>query len=330
MPDSDTELDHEQEGLLATVDAYEVADVAVALRAFDWSDKARVMVKALASAPDRALSRLALARLTGSNNVNSTNSVLGNFCKALALALDTDLMDQWKPAGGGGGDWVMFACLLVANPSPIEGDTDDWVFVMRPNFAQGLETIGFVPFLASVHDETLDDDEEESEDDDDDLPTTPLDEIEAAETDGEFDDLTPTEREAVINARMGQGAFRAALVERWSGACAVTGAAVEAALVASHIKPWGSGSHVERLDPANGLLLVGTLDRLFDVGLISFDASGTIMLSPRLPVEQYRALHLTPGQKLRMLPADTAKYLAYHRTTCFWESEDDCDDDDAE
>jgi hypothetical protein len=303
------ELEHDlnTDGGLTRIDAYEVEDIARALRAIQWTDKARVMVKALASAPDRALSRLAMARLVGSDSVNSTNSALGNFCKALALELDSDLLEEWKPTGAASrGDWVMFACYTVDNDEPIDGESDSWQFVMREGLARALEQIGFVPFVASEFDESSDDDDE------DDYPSA-LEEIDSASTDGEFDELSETERNAVVLARIGQGRFRDALLERWDGRCAVTGVSVEAALVASHIKPWSDSTNEQRLDPANGLLLVGTLDRLFDSKLISFDSKGTVMISSRVPLREYDGLGLSRSLRLRLVRPDTEEYLAHHR-----------------
>ena len=47
-----------------------------------------------------------------------------------------------------------------------------------------------------------------------------------------------TEREQVIAARVGQGVYRERLLARWDGACAVTGLAEPAPLMASHARPW--------------------------------------------------------------------------------------------
>ena len=47
-----------------------------------------------------------------------------------------------------------------------------------------------------------------------------------------------TTRVALIEARLGQGQFRAGVIERWRGSCAVTGCTLLELLRASHIKPW--------------------------------------------------------------------------------------------
>lgn len=317
---------------LTFVDDYEVSDVVEALRSMAWSDKARALVTALATAPARALSRFEMAQVIGSNSVNATNSVLGHFAKALALELDADLEAKWKPTDGRSrGDWVIFACVIGRRFAvPIEGEPDSWVFVMRETLAQALSEIGVAPFH-EISDDAADalwpfsDDDADDEDAEvSDGPfANPVDDISAAEELGELNDLEPTEREAVISARVGQGRFREALLARWDGRCAVTGIALTEVIVASHIKPWALSSNAERLDPANGLPLIGTLDRLFDYGLISFDAAGVIMFSSFIPENDYGLLNLHPELCLRFVTPETAAYLAFHREECFRVSVED-------
>lgn len=318
--------EQEGESELTFVDDYEVSDIAQALQSMVWSDKARALVKALALAPNRALSRLEMARAIGSDSVNATNSVLGHFAKALALELDPDIEAAWKPEDGPSrGDWVFFACVQGTRiAARSEDEPDDWVFVMREGLALALDTIGHATYreISEVAADALwPDNDEVSEDDDDDAVKgpyeDPMDDIDAADAGGELEDLSETERKSVISARVGQGVYREALLELWQRRCAVTGTCTTEAIVASHIKPWAVCTNAERLDAANGLPLVGTLDRLFDCGLISFDASGGIIISPRLPAAEYPRLHLTSEIRLRSLPEDTAAYLVYHREMCF-------------
>jgi hypothetical protein len=61
-----------------------------------------------------------------------------------------------------------------------------------------------------------------------------------------------TTRKALIDARFGQGQFRADVGNLWKSACAVTGCEIAAALRASHIKPWSQSTDKERLDPDMG------------------------------------------------------------------------------
>lgn len=125
-----------------------------------------------------------------------------------------------------------------------------------------------------------------------------------------------TTREALIQARRGQGLFRQLVMEHWQS-CAISGCGVVQALRASHIKPWRDCSNEERLDPYNGLLLVGTLDLLFDAGLISFADSGKVLLSPSLPRSERGRLGLRADTRLRQLERPHLVYLKWHRDRVF-------------
>ena len=129
-------------------------------------------------------------------------------------------------------------------------------------------------------------------------------------------DITDTEREALIKARIGQGEYRQALLAYWGG-CAITDCTVPALLRASHIKPWREASASERLDPYNGVLLTPNLDLAFDQGLITFDDQGLIRLSPELDPESATALHLYTHLRLRQIEPRHCSYLAWHRENLF-------------
>jgi hypothetical protein len=128
--------------------------------------------------------------------------------------------------------------------------------------------------------------------------------------------LPPRDREAVIQARIGQGRYRRELIAFWER-CAVTGCAEHALLRASHIKPWTTCDAFEARDPFNGLLLVPSLDAAFDAGYISFENSGEIMISSRF--QDPDAVILGIDSQLRMSRVDDRHrpYLEYHRTHCF-------------
>lgn len=81
-----------------------------------------------------------------------------------------------------------------------------------------------------------------------------------------------TEKEALVNARVGQGRFRSDVEKLWGQkeTCALTSIDIPELLIASHIKPWRASDDLERLDPTNGLLLAAHVDKLFDRYLISF------------------------------------------------------------
>lgn len=126
------------------------------------------------------------------------------------------------------------------------------------------------------------------------------------------EELDSTTREALVQARLGQGKFRDDLMMFWNGACSVTGCDVRQVLRASHIKPWAGSKNKERLDPENGLLLAATIDALFDSYLISFEDSGEMLISSSILTEQRSMLGLPA--KLRRTPSpEQCRYLAQHR-----------------
>ena len=128
--------------------------------------------------------------------------------------------------------------------------------------------------------------------------------------------LSSTERNAIIKARIGQGQFRDNLIEYWS-ACAVTGCTETKLLRASHIKPWSKSDLSERLSLYNGLLLSPNLDACFDTGLISFDEKGNIVISPQITENDLAALGVHREMRLSKLENDHKKYLEYHRKNIF-------------
>lgn len=126
-----------------------------------------------------------------------------------------------------------------------------------------------------------------------------------------------TQRESLIQSRIGQGVFRTSVLRTWDYRCAVTGVSTLAALRASHIKPWRSSSKVERLDPFNGLPLVATIDSLFDSGHVSFSDDGALLLCNELPYSDIDKLGLA-GMRLQSgLPKRAKVYLSYHREHVF-------------
>ena len=92
-------------------------------------------------------------------------------------------------------------------------------------------------------------------------------------------DLEADTKVQLINARVGQGKFRSAVLRRAGYKCEVTGLANKAMLIASHIIPWASDAadNKNRLDPNNGLSLTPNIDKLFDCGLISFNDDGLLL-----------------------------------------------------
>lgn len=124
-----------------------------------------------------------------------------------------------------------------------------------------------------------------------------------------------TVRRSLSLSRVGQGEFRANLLNLWD-ACAITSVDVPEILKASHIKPWKESTNQERLDPYNGLILTPTLDSLFDAGFVSFENNGGILLSKN--IQPYSGLlNLSPDMKLRKTFSKNQHYLEYHRDVIY-------------
>lgn len=123
------------------------------------------------------------------------------------------------------------------------------------------------------------------------------------------DSISVTDKTAYINTRIGQGKYRNKLIGYWEG-CALTGFDDIRFLVASHIKPWKYASNNERLDPFNGLLLLPNIDKIFDLGFISFSDKGKIIVSDYL--EEPENLGVNKNMYLN-LENPHLQYMKYHR-----------------
>lgn len=123
-----------------------------------------------------------------------------------------------------------------------------------------------------------------------------------------------TEVLRMVRQRVGQQAYRQAMLDYWGGACAVTGLALPQALRASHAKPWAEcASDAERLDVYNGFLLSANLDVLFDSFLVSFTDEGDVLVSETITPSDQQKMGLTAGMRLRWMSAQHGPYLRFHR-----------------
>lgn len=146
------------------------------------------------------------------------------------------------------------------------------------------------------------------------LPNEPLAEFERLLK----EEPSTTEVERLRKERIGQNVFRSALMDYWEKSCAVTGVQNPTLLRASHIVPWATcESDEERLNVHNGLLLVATLDAAFDAGLISFSASGQIMISAKLSKEDQEASGISPDMHLSRVNDEVIKRLEWHQINLF-------------
>lgn len=146
--------------------------------------------------------------------------------------------------------------------------------------------------------------------------TSQAQEVEAAE------DFRGGERLTSVKTRIGQQLFRKRVLGAYGERCCVTGLDEPMLLVASHIRPWKTADE-HRLNPSNGLCLSNLHDKAFDTGLITFNESLEMQLSPRIkklksPVSEiYFAQY--EGRPLRLpseFPPDMAQ-MAYHRQHIF-------------
>ena len=128
-----------------------------------------------------------------------------------------------------------------------------------------------------------------------------------------------TEVKRTVSQRIGQLQFRNEVI-KLEGACPITGVASPAFLRASHIKPWRACETAEeRLDPQNGLALAPHIDQLFDQGYITFDTSGSLILSdecpPMIPIQW--GFEEKISQSLIEVNSKRKKYINYHNRHVF-------------
>ena len=129
--------------------------------------------------------------------------------------------------------------------------------------------------------------------------------------------ISTTERESIVKARIGQGKFREQLLAKY-GSCIISGIDISKALVASHIKPWAVSTNEERVSVNNGLLLSATYDRLYDSGLITFVNEGKLIISRFVSEENRNKLQIKKGQVYNLQGNLQMKsFLEYHTDVVF-------------
>ncbi len=129
------------------------------------------------------------------------------------------------------------------------------------------------------------------------------------------DEMQTSETESTVlaKARLGQGRFRADLLNFWQGQCALTDVSAPELLRASHIKSWSDSNDHERLDAFNGLLLAVHLDALFDNALITFRDSGEMLVSKRLTAQERDVFGIAPPARKLLLNVPHIGYMRHHR-----------------
>ncbi|EEQ58937.1 hypothetical protein CBFG_02647 [Clostridiales bacterium 1_7_47FAA] len=127
--------------------------------------------------------------------------------------------------------------------------------------------------------------------------------------------LEGKEKETIIKARVNQSVYRERLLQKHKKCC-LCGVSESRVLIASHIKPWSQCNPKEKVDGYNGLLLCPNHDKVFDIGLITFNDNGNIMISHKLSYNDRISLNLRDDMKIT-LPEKSAKYIEYHRKHIF-------------
>jgi putative restriction endonuclease len=133
--------------------------------------------------------------------------------------------------------------------------------------------------------------------------------------------LMPTEKEAIVLARRGQGLFRTR-VQQIESHCRITGVDRPEHLRASHCKPWRDSTNDERLSGENGLLLTPSIDHLFDRGFISFHGDGRLLVSPVAHTASLARMGIPTGRDIDVggFTQGQNRFLEFHRDQVFLHS----------
>ena len=92
----------------------------------------------------------------------------------------------------------------------------------------------------------------------------------------------------LMRQRLGQGAFRLAVIDGYDRRCAVSGEKTLPILDAAHIRSYSDGGQHE---VANGLLLRTDIHRLFDLGYVTVTERQTFAVSERLKADFDNGFH---------------------------------------
>jgi predicted restriction endonuclease len=93
----------------------------------------------------------------------------------------------------------------------------------------------------------------------------------------------------------------------------VTGVGDKRLLRASHIKPWRESNNGERLNGANGLMLSPHFDALFDLGLMSFEDNGTMLIRNDVAKDVIERWAIPRSREPKPFDLSQRPYLALHR-----------------
>lgn len=128
-----------------------------------------------------------------------------------------------------------------------------------------------------------------------------------------------------VKTRIGQAAFRSAVLNSYQNKCCITGINNAELLVASHIKPWQASNPItEKTNPRNGLCLNSFHDKAFDCGLITIDKTFHVIISQNLAKtdmdESTREWLKTYDHKQINIPekfTPSLEFIEYHNDVIF-------------
>lgn len=265
---------------LELIESLATADYTAAIEKLEdrWSEGQRRMLLGHASTDGQTLSMDEIASFAGYESFEAANIQYGKLGRLFA--------DHFGIEG------LANATQAIAQGAPRD-DAGRWRWQLRPALVEALLTLGLIEDKADA--------------------LGSGDAAREVDADPKTKGIPSTTRQALINARIGQGGYRRRMLHLWQGKCAVSGCSVESALVASHAKAWADSSNEERLDAHNGLLLAASIDRIFDAGLISFSEEGALLVSERLTDDDLATLGLSRSATLREVRARHLPYLREHR-----------------
>jgi len=240
-----------------------------------------IMLKANYRAENMTISTTRLAKAAGYDSYETGNEQYGSFAHKISEIIGVERKENR--------DGTPIWSYIICDDNGIKDRHGHFQWTLKPDVAKAMEMMKLVSPVSRSN--LLKEIEEKKE---------------------ELSRIPEKTREAVINARIGQGIFRERLIKHWEG-CSVTGFENTNFLIASHIKPWKDCSPGEALDVTNGLLLLPNIDCAFDKGFISFDKNGSVLLSPQLSVLDKKELGLLEGMKLRWCYPQHDAFLEYHR-----------------
>ena len=138
----------------------------------------------------------------------------------------------------------------------------------------------------------------------------------------EQNELATLNNESSENEKIGkeryrkkQTQYRLSLLEKMP-ACLITNVSDDRLLVACHVKPYCVCDENEKYDVNHGTVLTPTYHTLFDLGFITFDKDGRLLISPFLSNLNKSRLNLIELKAYR-LQQGTEKYMKYHREHIF-------------